>query len=97
MVKTHTPEQSIVSCEAQWTQPWSRVQSQVDAIHTSVFDTSKTLVYEVSQTKYICYQKTTGCTISKAFFGYIEYRIQQKLKVVWNGKMTSPEIIAAYG
>ena len=23
----------IVSCEAQWTQPWPRVQSQVDVIH----------------------------------------------------------------
>ena len=32
-VKTWTPEQSIVSCEAQWTQPWPRVQSQVDVIH----------------------------------------------------------------
>ena len=32
-VKTWTPEQSIVSREAQWTQPWSRVQSQIDAIH----------------------------------------------------------------
>ena len=32
-VKTRTPEQSIVSHEAQWTQLWSRVQSEVDAIH----------------------------------------------------------------
>ena len=28
-----TPEQSIVSHEEQGTQPWLRVQSQVDAIH----------------------------------------------------------------
>ena len=34
-VKTWTPEQSIyvVSHEPQWTQPWLRVQSQVDVIH----------------------------------------------------------------
>ena len=32
-MKTRTPEQSIVSCETQWTQPWPRVQSQVDIIH----------------------------------------------------------------
>ena len=32
-VKTRSPEQSIVSNEAQWTQPWSTVQSQVDVIH----------------------------------------------------------------
>ena len=31
--KTRSPEQSIVSNEAQWTQAWSRVQSQVDVIH----------------------------------------------------------------
>ena len=24
---------TVVSCEAQWTQPWPRVQSQVDLIH----------------------------------------------------------------
>ena len=32
-VKTRSPEQSIVGHETQWTQPWSRVQSQVDVIH----------------------------------------------------------------
>ena len=32
-VKTRKPEQSIVSREAQWTQPWPRVQSQVDVIY----------------------------------------------------------------
>ena len=32
-VKTRSPEQSIVSHETQWTQPWSRVRSQVDVIH----------------------------------------------------------------
>ena len=31
--KTRSPKQSIVSHEAQWTQRWSRVQSQVDVIH----------------------------------------------------------------
>ena len=31
-VKTWTPKQSIVRCEAKWTQLWSRVQS-LDAIH----------------------------------------------------------------
>ena len=31
--KTRSPEQSIVSHEARWTQPRSRVQSQVDVIH----------------------------------------------------------------
>ena len=31
--KTRSPEQSIVSHVAQWTQPWSRVQSQVDVIY----------------------------------------------------------------
>ena len=31
--KTRSPEQSIVSHETQWTQPWSSVQSQVDTIH----------------------------------------------------------------
>ena len=31
--KTRSPEQSIVSHEVQWTQPWWRVQSQVDVIH----------------------------------------------------------------
>ena len=32
-VKTRSPEQSIVGHETQWTQPWSRVRSQVDVIH----------------------------------------------------------------
>ena len=32
-VKTRSPEQSIVGHETQWTQPWSKVQSQVDVIH----------------------------------------------------------------
>ena len=32
-VKTWSPEQSIVGQETQWTQPWSRVPSQVDVIH----------------------------------------------------------------
>ena len=32
-VKTQIPEQSIVGPEAQWTQPWPRVRSQVDVIH----------------------------------------------------------------
>ena len=32
-VKTWSPEQSIVGHETQWTQPWSRVRSQVDVIH----------------------------------------------------------------
>ena len=32
-VKTRSPEQSIVGYETQWTQPWSRVRSQVDVIH----------------------------------------------------------------
>ena len=32
-VKTRSPEQSIVGCETQWTQPCSRVRSQVDVIH----------------------------------------------------------------
>ena len=31
--KTRSPEQPVVSHETQWTQPWSRVQSQVDVIH----------------------------------------------------------------
>ena len=31
--KTWSPEQSIVGHETQWTQPWSRVQSQVDLFH----------------------------------------------------------------
>ena len=31
-VKTRSPEQSIVGHETQWTQPWSRVRSQVDVI-----------------------------------------------------------------
>ena len=31
--KTQTSEQSIVDREAQWTQPWWRVQSQVDVLH----------------------------------------------------------------
>ena len=31
--KTRSPEQSIVGHETQWTQPWSRVRSQVDVIH----------------------------------------------------------------
>ena len=32
-MKTQSPEQSIVGHETQWTQPWSRVRSQVDVIH----------------------------------------------------------------
>ena len=32
-MKTRSPEQSIVVHETQWTQPWSRVRSQVDVIH----------------------------------------------------------------
>ena len=32
-MKTRSPEQSIVGHETQWTQPWSRVRSQVDVIH----------------------------------------------------------------
>ena len=32
-VKTQSPEQSILGHETQWTQPWSRVRSQVDVIH----------------------------------------------------------------
>ena len=32
-VKTRKLEQSIVSREAQWTQPWPRVQFQVDVIY----------------------------------------------------------------
>ena len=32
-VKIQSPEQSIVGHETQWTQPWSRVRSQVDVIH----------------------------------------------------------------
>ena len=31
--KPQSPEQSIVGHETQWTQPWSRVRSQVDVIH----------------------------------------------------------------
>ena len=31
--KKRSLEQSIVSYEAQWTQPWSRVRSQVNVIH----------------------------------------------------------------
>ena len=31
--KKWTQEQSILSREAQWTQPWSRVQPRVDAIY----------------------------------------------------------------
>ena len=33
VLKAALPEQPIVSHERQWTQPWSRVQSQVDVIH----------------------------------------------------------------
>ena len=32
-VKTRKPEQSIVSHEARWIQPWPRVQTQVDVIY----------------------------------------------------------------
>ena len=32
-MKTRILEQSIVSIEVQWTQPWLSVKSQVDAIH----------------------------------------------------------------
>ena len=32
-VKTRSPEQYTVGHKTQWTQPWSRVQSQVDVIH----------------------------------------------------------------
>ena len=32
-VKIRSPEQSIVGLETQWTQLWSRVQSQADVIH----------------------------------------------------------------
>ena len=32
-VKIWIPEQSTGSCEAQWTLPWLRVQSQTDDIH----------------------------------------------------------------
>ena len=32
-MKTQTPEQFTVSCEALLIQPWTRVQLQVDAIH----------------------------------------------------------------
>ena len=31
-MKTRSPEQSIIGHETQWTQPWSRVRSQVDVI-----------------------------------------------------------------
>ena len=33
LVNTQTPEQSTGNREAQWTQPWSRVQSQVNTKH----------------------------------------------------------------
>ena len=32
-MKTRTPKQSIFDRDAQWTQPWPRVQSQVDVLY----------------------------------------------------------------
>ena len=56
-MKTQTPEQYIVGPQAQWTQPWSRVQSQVDVIHL-VHSTAK-VAEQVWQTWQVLDQSLT--------------------------------------